>query len=34
MKLYCGIDLHPNNSIVVVLDETDKVVCKKSLAMI
>jgi len=25
MKLYCGIDLHSNNSV-VVLDEVDKVI--------
>ena len=31
MKLYCGIDLHSNNSVVVVLDETDKVVYQKRL---
>lgn len=29
--LYGGIDLHSNNSMVVVLDETDKVVYKKRL---
>ena len=32
MKLYCGIDLHSNNSYVVLLDETDKIVYKKRLA--
>lgn len=26
MKLYVGIDLHSNNSVLVILDETDKVV--------
>ena len=31
MKLYCGIDLHSNNSYVVLLDETDKIVYKKRL---
>jgi transposase len=31
MKLYCGIDLHSNNSYVVLLDETGKVVYKKRL---
>ena len=25
MELYAGIDLHSNNSMVVVLDETDRV---------
>src|SRR5437868_2054403 len=32
MKLYGGIDLHSNNSYVVLLDETDKVVYQKRLA--
>ena len=32
MKLYCGIDLHSNNSVVVILDEADKVVYQKKLA--
>jgi len=31
MKLYCGIDLHSNNSYVVLLDESDKVIYKKRL---
>jgi len=31
MKLYAGIDLHSNNSYVVLLDETDKVVYQKRL---
>ena len=31
MKLYCGIDLHSNNSYVVLLDEADKIVYKKRL---
>lgn len=31
MKLYCGIDLHSNNSVVVILDETDKVLYQKKL---
>lgn len=31
MKLYCGIDLHSNNSVVVVLDEVDKVIYQKKL---
>ena len=26
---YCGIDLHSNNSVVVITDETDKVVVKR-----
>ncbi len=24
MKLYCGIDLHANNSVIAMLDEQDK----------
>ena len=32
MKLYCGIGLHLNNSYVVLLDETDKIVYQKRLA--
>lgn len=31
MKLYCGIDLHSNNSVIVILDETDNVVYQKKL---
>ena len=31
MKLYCGIDLHSNNSVAVILDEADKVVYQKKL---
>jgi len=31
MKLYAGIDLHSNNSYVVLLDETDKVIYQKRL---
>ena len=31
MKLYCGIDLHSNNSYVVVIDETDKIIYQKRL---
>ena len=29
MRLYCGIDLHSNNSFVVIIDETDKVVYQR-----
>lgn len=32
MKLYSGIDLHSNNSVVTVLDEEDRVVAEKRLA--
>ena len=31
MKLYGGIDLHSNNSVVAVLDEQDQVVYHKRL---
>jgi hypothetical protein len=31
MKLYAGIDLHANNSVVVVLDEQDHMVYQKRL---
>lgn len=29
MRWYSGIDLHSNNSVVVVTDETDRVVCRR-----
>ena len=32
MELYAGIDLHSNNSMVVVLDETDRVSLPQALA--
>ncbi len=32
MKLYAGIDLHSNNSYVVILDETDRVIYQKRLS--
>src|SRR5579864_8526333 len=32
MKLYCGIDLHSNNSYVVLSDETDHIVYQKRLS--
>ena len=32
MKLYCGIDLHSNNHVVVVIDEEDKRVLEKRLS--
>ncbi|MFB1489647.1 MULTISPECIES: hypothetical protein [unclassified Thiocapsa] len=32
MKLYGGIDLHSNNSVVALLDEEDRVVYRKRLA--
>ena len=31
MSLYCGIDLHANNSVIAVLDEQDKVLFEKRL---
>ena len=31
MKLYCRIDLHLNNSVVVILDEADKAIYQKKL---
>ena len=31
MKLYCGIDLHSNNSVVVLIDDRDRVVYSKRL---
>ena len=31
MRLYCGIDLHSNNSYVVVLDEQDRVIYQRRL---
>ena len=31
MTLYCGIDLHANNSVVAVLDEQDRTIYEKRL---
>ncbi|MCW8934735.1 MAG: IS110 family transposase [Gammaproteobacteria bacterium] len=31
MELYCGIDLHSNNSVIVILDEVDRVIYQKKL---
>jgi len=31
MKLYCGIDLHSNNSVIVILNEADKVIYQRKL---
>ncbi len=31
MKLYCGIDLHSNNNVPVVIDENDKILFEKRL---
>lgn len=32
MPLYCGIDLHANNSVVVLLDEQDQVIYQRRFA--
>jgi transposase len=32
MTLYCGIDLHANNSVIAVLDETERVVMERRVA--
>jgi transposase len=31
MSLYCGIDLHSNNSVISIIDETDRVIKEKRL---
>ena len=31
MKLYAGIDLHSNNSVVVIIDDKDRIVYEKRL---
>lgn len=31
MQLYCGIDLHSNNSVISMIDETDRVIGEKRL---
>ena len=31
MQLYCGIDFHSNNSVVSIIDETDRVIKEKRL---
>ena len=31
MKLYAGIDLHSNNSMVAIIDEQDRVVLQKKI---
>ena len=33
MRCYAGIDLHATNSVVVVLDDEDRVLYQKRLAM-
>lgn len=32
MEIYAGIDLHSNNSVVFLIDETNKILYKKRLA--
>lgn len=32
MTLYCAIDLHSNNSVLVVIDEEDRIVLQKRVA--
>ena len=31
MQLYCGIDLHSNNSVVSLINENDQLICEKRL---
>ncbi len=31
MQLYCGIDLHSNNSVISLIDNTDRVISEKRL---
>ena len=31
MSLYCGIDLHSNNSVISLIDETDRLLSEKRL---
>lgn len=31
MPLYCGIDLHANNSVIAVLDEQDKALFERKI---
>jgi transposase len=31
MTLYCGVDLHSNNSVVSLIDDTDKLITEKRL---
>ena len=31
MTLYCGIDLHSNNSVISLIDETDQLISEKRL---
>lgn len=32
MKTYCGIDLHSNNNVIVVIDETDNILLERKLS--
>ena len=31
MQLYCGIDLHSNNSVISMIDDSDRVISEKRL---
>jgi len=31
MTLYCGIDLHSNNNVISLIDETDQLISEKRL---
>jgi len=31
MQLYCGIDLHNNNSLILLIDGTDRLISEKQL---
>ena len=31
MQLYCGIDLHRNNSVVSLINDNDQLICEKRL---
>ena len=31
MQLYCGIDLHSNNSVVSLINDEDQLICEKRL---
>jgi len=31
MKLYCGIDLHSNNSVISIIDESDRLIAERRL---
>ena len=31
MELYCGIDLHSNNSLISIIDDTDRLISEQRL---